>query len=70
MECCETSNEKRKENIANCTCTYPGCPRKGKCCECIMYHKSNGEIPGCLFPPEAEKTFDRSIAKFIESHSK
>jgi hypothetical protein len=29
-----------------------------------------GELPGCLFPPQVEKTYDRSIAKFIEVYSK
>lgn len=59
-----------EENKAGCACTYPGCPRKGKCCECIAYHLENGELPGCCFPPEAEKTYDRSFAKFIEVHSR
>jgi len=57
------------DNLKNCACTYPGCPRKGKCCDCIVYHKSRGELPGCLFPKEAEKTYDRSIAAFIKAHS-
>jgi len=57
------------ENLKNCPCTYPGCPRKGKCCECIAYHKKRGELPGCLFSPEEEKTFDRSIESFIKAHS-
>jgi len=26
------------------------------------------ELPACCFPPEVEKTFDRSIKKFIEIH--
>lgn len=56
-----------EENLKFCTCTYPSCSRKGKCCECIIYHRKAGEIPGCLFPPDAEKTFDRSISNFIES---
>jgi hypothetical protein len=55
-------------NTAHCTCTYQSCSRKGKCCECISYHRKSGELPGCLFPPEVEKTYDRSIARFIESH--
>lgn len=58
-----------EENLANCPCTYPGCDKKGKCCQCISYHKSRGELPGCLFPPEIEKTYDRSIAAFIKIHS-
>jgi hypothetical protein len=24
-----------------------------------------GEIPGCLFPPDAERTYDRSVENFI-----
>ena len=56
------------ENLKDCICTYPGCPRKGKCCECIAHHRKNGELPGCLFPSEVEKTFDRSIGAFIKAH--
>jgi hypothetical protein len=26
-------------------------------------------LPGCFFPPEAEKTYDRSIEHFVEIHS-
>ncbi|GAI33055.1 unnamed protein product, partial [marine sediment metagenome] len=40
--------------------------RKGKCCECISYHLEFDELPACVFPPEVEKTFDRSFAKFVE----
>jgi hypothetical protein len=56
--------------MARCTCTYEPCSRKGLCCECIAYHWRYGELPGCLFPPEAERTYDRSIAYFIQVHSK
>ncbi|HAW60336.1 MAG TPA: hypothetical protein DCW86_02545 [Actinobacteria bacterium] len=62
MECTFEENKKR------CTCTYEPCNRKGKCCECIAYHRANGEIPGCLFPPAAEKTYDRSIERFIAAY--
>jgi hypothetical protein len=55
----------REENLSECTCTYP-CDKKGMCCECIRHHRKIGEIPGCLFPPETEKTFDRSVRKFVE----
>ena len=54
-----------KANRARCTCTYEPCSRKGKCCECIAYHKEMDELPGCLFPPEVERTYDRSVARFI-----
>jgi len=53
-------------NKALCPCTYEGCARNGKCCECIAYHLSLGELPGCCFPPEVEKTYDRSFARFVQ----
>jgi hypothetical protein len=56
-------------NKSRCTCTYEPCERKGKCCECILYHNGLGELPGCLFPPEVEKTYDRSISRFVEVFS-
>ncbi len=56
-------------NRANCNCTYEPCSRKGKCCDCIAYHLRFDELPACVFPPQAEKTFDRSFACFVELHS-
>ena len=58
MECDISTNKK------NCTCTY-NCEKKGKCCECIAYHKTRNEIPGCLFCTSAEAKYDRSIKHFI-----
>lgn len=52
-------------NQRNCMCTYEPCDKKGKCCECIAYHKRLGEIPGYLFSPDVEGTYDRSIARFV-----
>ena len=56
-------------NRARCTCTYEPCHRKGNCCECLSYHWSRRELPGCLFPPEVERTYDRSLARFIAVYS-
>ncbi len=55
----------QEENKKNCPCTY-SCSRKGMCCECIRYHLKNNELPACFFPKDVEKTYDRSIEKFIE----
>lgn len=52
-------------NRKACACTYEPCSRKGRCCECISYHRQLNEIPGCLFPLEAEKTYDRSVEAFL-----
>ncbi len=57
-------------NLTRCNCTYEPCSRKGICCECISYHKSLGQLPACLFPDDVEKTYDRSIRRFVEIHSK
>jgi hypothetical protein len=59
-----------EKNKTKCTCTYEPCPRKGICCECISYHKNHGELPGCLFTPAAERTYDRSIAHFVRINSR
>ncbi len=58
MEC------KKERNQEWCNCTYP-CSHKGICCDCVAYHRRRGELPACFFPPEAEKTYDRSFAYFV-----
>jgi len=55
----------QKKNLASCTCTYVSCERRGLCCECIAYHRGKDELPGCLFPAEAEKTYDRSVRHYV-----
>jgi hypothetical protein len=59
-----------KANIEKCSCTYEPCSRKGKCCECVTYHRSQGELPGCFLHPADERTYDRSIESFVQSFSK
>lgn len=58
---------KKDGNTKNCTCTYDGCGRKGVCCECLQYHLRNHELPGCCFPPAAERTYDRSFEAFAKA---
>ena len=55
-----------EKNMKMCSCSYPGCPRKGHCCECLRYHLANQELPGCCFPPEVERTYDRSFQRFAQ----
>jgi hypothetical protein len=55
---------KKESNLARCNCTYEPCPRKGICCDCISYHLRSKELPACAFPPDAERTYDRSFAHF------
>ena len=61
---------KIEQNKQRCNCTYEPCAKKGLCCECIRYHWQLGELPACFFPDDVEKTFDRSIEKFIVTYQK
>ncbi|MBE0461225.1 MAG: hypothetical protein IBX60_06290 [Candidatus Aminicenantes bacterium] len=55
-----------KNNTQNCNCTWEPCSRKGVCCECLQYHWSRDELPACFFPDDVEKTYDRSLRRFID----
>ncbi len=58
---------RQQKNLERCNCTYEPCERKGICCECLRYHRQNGELPACFFSPEVESTYNRSIEQFIKS---
>ncbi|RJP29113.1 MAG: hypothetical protein C4533_04755 [Candidatus Omnitrophota bacterium] len=60
----------QKQNLANCNCSYASCLRKGLCCECVLYHRTSGQIPACFFPSDIEKTYDRSISNFLKINKK
>jgi hypothetical protein len=61
MEC------KKDKTAKNCACTYDPCPRRGVCCECLAYHLKSRQLPGCCFPPDAERTYDRSFEAFAKA---
>jgi hypothetical protein len=56
----------KAKNLEACGCTYAACGKRGVCCDCIASHRARDELPGCLFPPEAERTYDRSVRYFVE----
>jgi hypothetical protein len=56
---------KKEANLARCNCSYDPCSRKGMCCDCLAYHLRSRELPACAFPPEAERTYDRSFEHFV-----
>ena len=60
MEC------QQDQNLARCNCTYEPCDKKGICCECLNYHLKMRQLPGCCFPAEVEKTWDRSFETFAK----
>lgn len=57
----------RSDILARCNCSYEPCSRKGKCCECVEYHRIRNELPACYFNPQDEATYDRSLQRFISS---
>ena len=64
MEC------KKEENLKQCNCSYPGCPRKGICCECMRHHLAKKQLPACFFPDDVERIYDRTIENFIRNNQK
>jgi len=60
-----TACPNKEKNLDFCTCTY-NCPRRGLCCECVAYHQSKGQIPGCFFTEAGEATWDRSFNNFCQ----
>ncbi|MFH1613970.1 MAG: DUF6485 family protein [Planctomycetota bacterium] len=57
----------KEKNLGNCNCSYPGCPKKGVCCDCLSSHLLSQQLPACCFPDEIEKTYDRSFAAFARA---
>ena len=55
---------KQNKNLESCNCSYDPCSRKGICCECIRYHVRLRKLPACVFPDNAERTYDRSYEHF------
>ncbi|MBI5244570.1 MAG: hypothetical protein HY922_12960 [Elusimicrobia bacterium] len=62
-----TDCPKKDENLKDCNCTY-SCSKKGRCCECVAYHRSQGEFPACFFTAQGERTYDRSFAALQKYH--
>lgn len=59
---------KKEENLKRCPCTYTSCGKMGMCCDCLLSHLRQGELPGCCFPEDVEATYDRSIERFVETY--
>ncbi len=63
-----TYNEcpKQERNKKYCNCSYYPCSKKYTCCDCLHYHRQRGQLPACFFPDNVEKTYDRSIERFLK----
>lgn len=65
MEC-----PQMERNKTYCNCSYSPCSKKYRCCDCLHYHRKNGELPACFFSEKVEKSYDRSIENFIRHYKK
>ncbi len=45
-ETCQNLQSNKQQ--CTCTCSCSGCTRHGACCQCIAYHRQNGDLPSCL----------------------
>ena len=61
--------QNQSRNAKKCTCSYAGCDRHALCCDCLHYHLAKKQLPACCFPPDVEKTYDRSFDAFIRAWS-
>ena len=43
---------RKPSNLADCVCKSQDCARRGTCCECVAFHRSKGNLPACLRPPQ------------------
>ena len=60
MTACPSQEKNRKD----CTCSF-ACDKRGRCCECVAYHRDRGELPGCFFSREGERQGDRSLEALV-----
>ncbi len=49
------------ENKQKCPCPKTTCANHGKCCDCIVNHRSIDSLPFCLFPDNGG---DKSIENY------
>jgi len=60
---------KKEMDKLECTCSSVSCTRRGVCCECLAYHRSNGEIPSCFFSVDANKTLEKNIESLMKNNN-
>jgi hypothetical protein len=54
----------QETNLARCNGIHEPCRCKGNGCECLTYHTRNRQLPACVFPANAESTYNRSFEHF------
>ncbi len=57
-----------EKNKSLCNCSYEPCGKKYTCSDCLHYHRKMGQLPACFFADSVERTYDRSIARFVREN--
>ncbi len=64
MECTSTRSK------AHCNCSFTQCEKHGNCCQCVVFHRDRGEMPGCFFTPAAERRGDRTLRALLNDRER
>ena len=55
------------KNVKECPCPKTTCPNYGKCCDCIIKHRTTDSLPFCLFlDNEGDKSVENYYRKLKE----
>ncbi len=49
------------ENTRECACPKTTCANHGKCCACVVKHRTTDSLPFCLFPDNGG---DKSVENY------
>ena len=50
-------------NVKECDCPKTTCQNHGKCCACILQHRTTDSLPFCLFP---NNDGDKSVKNYYQ----
>ncbi len=52
------------DNKRECPCPKTTCANHGKCCACVVKHRTTDSLPFCLFP---DNSGDKSVENFYRT---
>lgn len=55
------------DNVKECICPKTACPNHGKCCACVIKHRSTDSLPFCLFPDNGGDKSNYNHYKVLKS---
>lgn len=62
------------KNVKECSCPKTTCQNHGRCCACVIKHKTTDSLPFCLFPNsngnKSNRNYYETLKKRFESDNK